>query len=63
MDGTIFREMDQAGKDTILLRHNQLRQKVAKGEEENQPAAGNMRKLVSIRIFYIYFYPCPAGVE
>lgn len=47
MDGTIFREMDQAGKDTILLRHNQLRQKVANGEEENQPAAGNMRKLVS----------------
>lgn len=46
MDGTIFREMDQAGKDTMLLRHNQLRQKVANGEEENQPAAGNMRKLV-----------------
>lgn len=46
MDGTIFREMDQAGKDTILLRHNELRQKVAKGMEENQPAAGNMRKLV-----------------
>jgi len=45
-DGLIFREMDQDGKDRILLRHNELRQKLASGEEENHPAAGNMRKMV-----------------
>ena len=40
--------MNQEGKDRILLRHNELRQKLASGEEEYQPAAGNMRKMVKI---------------
>lgn len=30
----------------ILYKHNQLRRKLAKGEEENQPSAANMKKLV-----------------
>ena len=42
--------MDQEAKDRILLRHNELRQKLAGGEEENQPAAGNMRKMVQINL-------------
>ena len=47
MEGIIFRQLDQAGKEKILLRHNELRQKLAGGEEENQPGAKNMKKLVS----------------
>ena len=42
------REMTEAGKAAIVDKHNELRRKVAKGEETNgpQPAASNMRKLV-----------------
>merc|ERR1711970_1135967 len=36
----------QGGKDLILQRHNELRQKVAAGQEEGQPGASNMRKMV-----------------
>jgi len=48
---TIFRSLSAAGKAAILDRHNTLRRKVAKGEEEGginppQPAAANMRKMV-----------------
>ena len=63
MDGTIFREMDQVGKDAILLRHNQLRQKVANGEEENQPAAGNMKKMVGRQDCYTFAYIHCQGME
>jgi len=38
--------IDQATKDKILEKHNQLRQKVASGGEANQPSAANMRKFV-----------------
>jgi len=48
---TIFRGLSQEGKRVILERHNELRRKVAKGQETGginppQPAAANMRKLV-----------------
>jgi len=48
---TIFRELSADAKQAILDKHNELRRKVAKGEETNgapgpQPAAANMRKLV-----------------
>ena len=41
----IFSGLDQATKDLILDKHNQLRQKVASGGEAGQPGATNMRKL------------------
>ena len=48
---TSFRELSAAAKAAILERHNELRRRVAKGEEEGginppQPQAANMRKLV-----------------
>jgi len=48
---TIFRELSADAKQAILDKHNELRRKVAKGEETDgapgpQPAAANMRKLV-----------------
>jgi len=48
---TIFRELSADAKQAILDKHNELRRKVAKGEETAgapgpQPAAANMRKLV-----------------
>merc|ERR1712212_1404950 len=42
----VFRTLSQEGKEAILAKHNQLRRKVAKGEEANQPAAANMREMV-----------------
>ena len=35
-----------AGKQAILDKHNELRRKVAKGQQGGQPGAANMRKLV-----------------
>lgn len=48
---TEFRQLSAAGKTAILDKHNELRRKVAKGEETNgingaQPAAANMKKMV-----------------
>ena len=48
---TIFRELSSAAKDAILEKHNELRRRVAKGEETGginspQPGASNMKKLV-----------------
>jgi len=48
---TIYRELSADAKQAILDKHNELRRKVAKGEETDgapgpQPAASNMRKLV-----------------
>ena len=42
------RELTVTAKAAIVDKHNELRRKVAKGEETNgaQPAASNMRKLV-----------------
>merc|ERR1712055_649576 len=42
----IFRTLSNGGKEAILAKHNQLRRKVAKGEEANQPTAANMREMV-----------------
>jgi len=42
----VFRQLDQTAKDLILSKHNELRTKVALGNEAPQPAASNMRKLV-----------------
>merc|ERR1712142_393111 len=41
----IFRTLSMKGKTAILNKHNNLRRKVAKGKEANQPKAANMRKL------------------
>jgi len=48
---TIFRELSAASKQAILDKHNELRRRVAKGEETGginapQPSASNMKKLV-----------------
>merc|ERR1712203_797837 len=43
---TILRGMTDAGKVAILEKHNELRRRVAKGEESGQPAAADMRELV-----------------
>jgi len=45
---TIYKGFSEAGKELIVRRHNELRQKVAAGLETqgNQPSASNMRKLV-----------------
>ena len=48
---TIFRELSSEAKQAMLDRHNELRRKVAKGQETGginapQPKASNMRKLV-----------------
>ena len=44
----IFGALSAEAKQALLDRHNELRRRVAKGEETNgpQPAAANMRKLV-----------------
>ena len=52
---TIYRELSADAKQAILDKHNELRRKVAKGEETDgapgpQPAASNMRKLVSRKL-------------
>ena len=49
---TIYRELSEEAKQAILEKHNELRGRVARGEETGgingpQPAAANMRKLVS----------------
>ena len=36
------------GRRRILAKHNQLRRRVAKGEEQSQPGAANMRRMVTI---------------
>jgi len=38
--------MTNAGKAATLAKHNELRRRVAKGEEPGQPGAGDMRELV-----------------
>jgi len=38
--------MSQASKEAVLAKHNELRRKVAKGEEAGQPGSSNMRELV-----------------
>jgi len=43
---TKSRGMTQASKEAVLAKHNELRRKVAKGEEADQPGASNMRELV-----------------
>ena len=48
---TIFRELSSGAKEAILEKHNELRRRVAKGEETGginspQPGATNMKKLV-----------------
>ena len=49
---TIYRELSEEAKQAILDKHNDLRGRVARGEETGgingpQPAGANMRKLVS----------------
>jgi len=49
---TVLRELSSEAQQAIVEKHNELRRKIAKGEETsnlaggNQPAASNMRKLV-----------------
>jgi len=43
---TQFRELSADAKTAILDKHNELRAKVANGQESGQPAASNMQKLV-----------------
>ena len=38
--------MSDEAKQDILDKHNELRRRVAKGEEPGQPEAANMRKMV-----------------
>ena len=45
---TVERDLTEAAKQGLVDKHNELRRKVARGEETSgpQPAASNMRKLV-----------------
>jgi len=43
---TIYRTLSKDAKQAILDKHNELRRKVAKGEERNQPKAADMREMV-----------------
>merc|ERR1719228_2157842 len=46
---TVARSFSESGKNLILTKHNDLRRKVAKGEQKvppQQPSASNMRKLI-----------------
>ena len=45
---TVERDLTEAAKQALVDKHNELRRKVARGEETNgaQPAASNMKKLV-----------------
>ena len=50
---TIFRELSPEAKAAILDRHNQLRRRVASGQETGgvngpQPQASNMKKMVGV---------------
>ena len=42
----IYRKLDARGINALLDMHNDLRRKVAKGEQRGQPPAANMRKMV-----------------
>ena len=42
---TEFRQLSAAAKAAILDKHNELRRRVAKGEETAQPAAANMKMM------------------
>merc|ERR1719369_1129517 len=43
---TVVKDFTEAGKKKIVDKHNELRRRVAKGEEPNQPKASNMREMV-----------------
>jgi len=46
---TVARSFSESGKSLILAKHNELRRKVAKGEQKEpkqQPSASNMKKLL-----------------
>ena len=45
---TVERDLTEAAKQGLVDKHNELRRKVARGEETNgpQPAASNMKKVV-----------------
>ena len=42
----IYRRLNDDAKKNLLDKHNELRRKVAKGEQDGQPPAANMRKMV-----------------
>ena len=44
---TRTRGVTAEGRKMVLDKHNELRRRVAKGEEPGQPGAANMRKLVT----------------
>ena len=43
---TMFGGFTEVGKQAILDKHNELRRKIAKGEEKGMPPAANMKKIV-----------------
>ena len=42
----LYAGLEDWARELLLNKHNELRQRVASGGEEGQPAASNMRKLV-----------------
>ena len=44
---TRTRGVTAEGRRRILDKHNELRRRVAKGEERGQPGAANMRRMVT----------------
>ena len=46
MEISKYREVTEEGKKVIVDKHNELRRRVAMGQEKNQPPASNMREII-----------------
>ena len=62
---TVSRDLSDTAKVAIVAKHNELRAKVARGEETNgpQPKASNMRKLVKTLVVLKIFKMLLKGLE
>ena len=52
---TIARGLNDDQRQAILDRHNDLRRRIASGQERSQHPASNMKKLVKLDWFYMFW--------